>query len=235
MPYAVVGMVRCALTLALALAAFGSVAQAQGDAGDDLTDDELIRWAAREVGRADGRSLGEHPPLPPFSYLSSGTPGGFRGVGPDRVMGRLLAELAGGAFGVLLGGGAGTLLVWAAIEGDANPDLMFIAAGTGTVLGALGVTAGVTLAAHLTGGRGNFGHAFLGQMLGSAAALPLVVLGVNRDAPLAAVLAAGLLPLAGAMLGYEIGHAEKSSGIYLMAFVAPSEGGGSAGVAGSLP
>ena len=49
-----------------------------------------------------------------------------------------------------------------------------------TVLGALSVTAGVTLAAHLTGGRGNFGHAFLGQILGGDSALPFVVLALDH-------------------------------------------------------
>lgn len=235
MPYAVAGMLRCLLTLVLVFGAVAPVAQAQHEAGGELTDDELIRWAAREVGRADGRTLGAHPPVPPYLYLSSGEPGVFRGPSPDRVLGRLVAELAGGALGVFVGGGVGTMLVWAAIEGDANPDTMAIAMGAGTVLGALGLTAGVTLAAELTGGRGNFGHAFLGQMLGSAAALPLIVYGLRNDAPIAALIAGGLLPIAGAMLGYEIGHSERSSGPSISPFVTPSQSGASAGVAGSLP
>ncbi len=228
-------MLRCVLTIVFLLGALGPIAPALAqDRGDELTDEQLIRWAAREVGRADGLTLGLHPPVPPVGYLSGGG-GVIRGIGPDRVMGRILAELAGGALGVLVGGGAGTLLVWAAIEGDANPDMMMIAVGTGTVLGALGLTAGVTLAADLTGGRGNFGHAFLGQIIGSAAALPLVVFGQKNDAPVAALLAAGLLPLAGAMLGYEMGHSERASGSQVGAFVTPSEGGATAGVAGALP
>ena len=43
---------------------------------------------------------------------------------------------------VIAGGGAGTLLIWAAVEGDANPDFMVLAVGTGAVLASLGVTAG---------------------------------------------------------------------------------------------
>jgi hypothetical protein len=147
---------------------------------------------------------------------------------------RLLAELGGGALGVIVGGGLGALLVWAAAEARANPDWMLLAAGTGTAMGAFAVTGGVVMAADAVGGRGNFGDAFIGQLVGSVAALPFVTLGMANDAPAVALVSAGLLPLCGAVLGYEIGHANRSSWRQL-AYVTPTRGGAVAGVAGHMP
>ena len=115
-----------------------------------------------------------------------------------------------------------------------TPTWLMIAAGSGTVAGALSVTAGVTLAAHLTNGRGNFGHAFLGQMIGGAVAVPFVVLALDQDALPAALVAAGLLPLAGAVLGYEVGHANGGGSLPVMVGVAPLPDGALASVRGAL-
>ena len=234
MTYAGSAMLRCVLGIAFVLGGLSPIAHAQ-EADGELGDEELIRWAAREVGRADGWTMGERPPVPPDSYLEIGALGGIPDVGTEHDVARLLSELTGGALGLMVAGGAGALWVWAAIEGAADPDWMALAVGTATIFGSLGLTAGVTLAADLTGGHGNFGHAFLGQLLASAAALPLVALGFANDAPAAALVAGGLLPLAGALLGYEVGHSERASGTSAMAYLAPSNGGAQAGVAGSLP
>jgi len=206
-------------------------------ADPDVSDSEVIRWAARELSRADGRAVARRPPVPPDPYLGHG-PRPAAEVSPAVDDGiRLLAELGGGTLGVLLGGGAGALLVWAAVEADANPDWMMMAGAAGGVLGAFGVTAGVTLAADATGGRANFGHAFIGQAIGSVAAVPFVVLGLSNDAPAAAFVAAGLLPVAGAVLGYELAHGLATAGDGgdpVVAWVAPIRDGAMGGVAGEL-
>ena len=94
------------------------------------------------------------------------------------------------------------------------------------LLGQFGVTSGVTLAADQLRGRANFGHAFLGQLIGSIAALPFVIIGLTYDALAASMLAAGVLPLAGAMLGYELGHGSHSGeGTAPQAFLVPTVGG----------
>ncbi len=202
---------------------------------DELSDEELIRWAAREIGSRDGRSFGQYPPVPPDGYLtSSSQPHPFPGESNAQAGLRLLAELGGGSLGLLLGGGAGTLLIWAALEGRAHPTVVAIAFGAGTILGSLALTAGVTLAADLMGGHGNFGYAFIGQVVGAVAALPLVVLGQANDALGLSLLAAGILPLAGALLGYEIGHSDHAFANGASAYLAPIEGGAVAGVAGPL-
>jgi hypothetical protein len=175
--------------------------------------------------------------VPPDRYLEHGPgPVAVMPGAPDDAV-RLLAEIGGGALGVLLGGGAGTLLIWGALEADANPDVMMLAGAGGGILAALGVTSGVTLAADLTGGRANFGHAFIGQAIGSAAAVPFVVLGLTNDAPAAALVAAGLIPLAGAILGYELAHGLAGGGDGgdpVVAWVAPTRDGAMGGVAGEL-
>jgi hypothetical protein len=210
-------------------------------ADPEVSDLDVIRWAARDVGRSEGRPPSARPPVPPDPYLHDPAHSGAEVVLPgedERTVARLLAELGGGALGVLVGGGAGTLIIWAALESGANPDFVVIAVAGGTVLGSLALTAGVTLAADLTGGRGNFGHAFLGQIVGGVAALPFVVLGFQEGAPAAALVAVGLLPLAGAILGYELGHASGSGTVptvQALAFLTPIEGGALVGVSGTLP
>lgn len=228
-----------ALASLVALVPAGARAQAEEpdaleDEAGDPSDEELVRWAAREIARADGRRAGERPPVPPDAYLAVGATPDVQLL-EDRLELRLLAELGLGLGGILLGGGAGALLVWAASESNADPTWMAIAIGSATVLGALGVTAGVTLGAELTGGRGNFGHAFLGQVIGAVLALPLVAIGLANDALPLALVAAGVLPLAGAILGYEVGHGERAGGGSPQAFVAPTRTGAIATVAGSLP
>lgn len=206
----------------------------------DVSDRELIRWASRELARADGRAPGERPPIPPDEYLRRSRRGGGVAL-PDRTerdVVRLLAELGLGALGAGLGGGAGALLIWAVMESRANPSWVALSVMGGTMLGAVGLTTGVTLGAHLAGGRGNWGQAFLGQLIGSAAALPLVVLALDNDALAAGLVAAGVLPLAGAVLGYEIGHGDAESGTSrppVVAYAVPTRGGALGGVAGSLP
>jgi len=239
------------LGLLLALLAAAPVARAQdvevievpeapAAAPADAVDDEaLIRWASRSIAlwRAEPVTEGRrHPPVPPDEYLeygAAGPPVRLPGtVGRDA--GRLLAELGAGALGVLVGGGAGTLLIWAAEQGGAEDDWLAIAVGAGVLLGSLGVTGGVTLGADLAGGHGNFGHAFMGMAIGAAASLPLVVIGMDNDALPLTLVALGVLPLAGAVLGYEIGHGEHALSGGPVAFVAPTRGGALAGVAGSV-
>ena len=229
-------MARLLAALLLVTVPAGAAAQdLDAPSRDEPSDEELIRWASHEVGRVDGRSLGERPPVPPDAYLAQGGPHDLHLVGEDdRLALRLLAEVGGGLVGVLAGGGIGALVIWAAAESNADPTWLAIAVGTGAVLGSLGVTGGVTLAADLCGGRGNFGHAFLGEVIGAVAALPLVVLAFANDALPLALVAAGVLPLAGAMLGYEVGHADRVSAGGPIAFVTPTPSGALATVAGPL-
>lgn len=228
--------------LALALLAAPAAAHAQEEVSGDFTpadpevsDSDVIRWASRELGRADGRPVGRRPPVPPDGYLARGAHGDVILAGDvNGDVGRVLAEVGGGLLGALVGGGVGALVIWAAFEENLSPTWLMIVAGSGTVLGALSVTAGVTLAAHLTNGRGNFGHAFLGQMIGGAAALPFVVLALESDALPIALVAAGLLPLAGAVLGYEVGHANGGGSLPVMVGVMPLPDGALASVRGTL-
>ncbi|MEQ9075904.1 MAG: hypothetical protein RLP09_18750 [Sandaracinaceae bacterium] len=228
--------------LALALLAAPALADAQEEVSGDfiradpeVSDSDVIRWASREMGRVEGRPVGRHPPVPPDRYLARGTDGDVILAGDvNGDVGRILAELGGGLLGAVVGGGVGALAIWAAFEENASPTWLMIAAGSGTVAGALSVTAGVTLAAHLTNGRGNFGHAFLGQMIGGAVAVPFVVLALDQDALPAALVAAGLLPLAGAVLGYEVGHANGGGSLPVMVGVAPLPDGALASVRGAL-
>ena len=200
------------------------------------SDDDVARWAATEVGRRHGRAVGGRPPLPPDGYLegpdSDGPPLQLR-LEPAQDLVRVLSELGMGALGVALGGGAGALLVWATSEGGGEPTWLVVSVGAAAMLGAVGVTAGVTLAGHLTSGHGNFGHAFLGQIVGAAAALPLVVVGQANDLLALSLAAAGLLPLAGAVIGYELGHADD--GLAGIVRLTPTMGGALATVAGQLP
>lgn len=188
-----------------------------------LNDDALIRWAVSEL-RVHRGEPNEAPraALAPAEE-NTGAPAIARVDRSDAV--RVLAEIGGGTVGFAIGGGLGILLLWAADQANASPDWMLIAGGVGTVLGALGVTTGVVLAAESVGGRGNFGHAFLGQAIGSLVALPIVVLGLQNDAPELSIVAAGILPLAGAVLAYEISHGDQGA----VAFVGPT------GIAGTIP
>lgn len=203
--------------------------------GDDaISDVELIRWASNEVREHEGRPPAPAlAPVPPDGYLGTGVDGPLALPNEsERDALRLLAELGGGTLGVLIGGGLGTLIVWGAAQADANPQWMMVAWTAGAALGAFGVTTGVVLAGEASGGRGNYGHAFIGQLIGGVAALPLVTIGLAEDAPALAVVAAGLLPLAGAVLGYEMSHAETGSGPTIV--VAPTQGGAALGVAGVM-
>jgi hypothetical protein len=192
----------------------------------DVSEDALIRWASNEVRVYEGRPRSpERVPIVPDAYLTNG---GAREPMPNTLeedITRVLAEISGGAIGYLIGGGIGAALIWGAHEANANPDWMMVSVAAGAVLGAMGITGGVLLAGDLTGGQGNFGHAFLGQALGSLLALPLVVLGLENDMPELAFVAAGVLPLAGAVLAYEVAHGEQGSRIVL----------GPTGIAGTIP
>ncbi len=206
----------------------------------ELSDTELIRWAANEVRIYEGRPPAPpRPPVPPDSYLGTGTDGPLAlpdQSGRDAL--RVLAEVGGGALGVLVGEGLATLIVWGAMEEHASTEWMMVAVGAGATLGAFGITTGVFLAGDATGGRGSFGDAFIGQLIGSAVAVPLVTLGVDNDAPVLSFVSAAVLPLAGAILGYEISHANSESAAAAprqIAFLSPTYGGAIAGVRGELP
>ncbi len=200
-----------------------------------VSDAELIRWASNEVREHDGRPLTPpRAPVPPDGYVGTGVDGPV--VLPhqaDRDALRLIAEVGGGAIGVLVGGGAGALLVWGALEAEANPDWMLAAMAAGTMLGAVGVTTGVFLAGDALGGGGNYGHTFIGQLIGAVASLPLVTIGLAEGAPAVAIVSAGILPLAGAVLAYERSSANRG-GPAPGGSVTPLQGGALGGVAGVM-
>lgn len=207
---------------------------------DDISDADVIRWASREVGREDGRAVGEHPPIPPDEYLrrSRNGPQPIFEADPAGDVLRVLAETGMGTLIGGAGGALGGLLIWAMFETGADGRWTAIAVAAGASAGALSITSGVTLGGELTGGRGNFGQAFLGQLIGAAVALPLVVLALDQDLLPAAIAAAGTLPLVGAVLGYEIGHADAQTSRVsepVVAYAAPLRGGALGGVAGRLP
>ena len=201
---------------------------------DAISDDELLRWASNEVRVHEGRPiLPPRPPIPPASYTMGAEGPVVLPHEGERDAVRLLAELGGGAVGVLVGGGVAALVVWGAVEARANPDWMMVAVGTGATIGAFAVTGGVVIAGEAAGGRGTFGDAFIGQLVGSVAALPLVTLGMAEDALAISIVSASLLPLCGAILGYEISHANRSTTRQL-AYVSPMPGGAMVGAAGAF-
>jgi hypothetical protein len=65
-----------------------------------------------------------------------------------------------------------------------------------------GMPAGVTLAGHLLGGNGGYGWSLAGLLGGALLALPLAAL-TQRAAAFQGTIAV-VLPLAGAVLGYEV-------------------------------
>lgn len=69
-------------------------------------------------------------------------------------------------------------------------------------LGAFGVPAGVTLAGSLAGGNGGYGWSVLGEFGGVLLAIPIALLSERR--PGFAVAAAIVLPIAGAVVGFEV-------------------------------
>jgi hypothetical protein len=208
-------------------------------AARDVGDDELLRWASNEVRIYEGRPLAPpRPPGPPDSYFGTGADGVL--TLPDqsaRDATRVLAELGGGALGALVGGGLATLMVWGAMEERASTEWMMVAVGAGAALTTVGVTGGVVLAGDAAGGHGNIGDTFIGELIGSAVAVPLITIGIDNDAPVLAFVAAGVLPLAGAILGYELSHAnsESAAAPRQIAFLSPTYGGAVAGVRGTLP
>ncbi|MGE0788472.1 MAG: hypothetical protein AB7S26_22545 [Sandaracinaceae bacterium] len=211
------------------------------DAEDGISDQELVRWASREVGREEGRPIGERPPIPPDQYLAEShhLSTQYAVVAPiEQDLLRVFAELGLGALGLGIGGGTGALLILGADQAGGDPTWTVLAAMGAVMLGSVALTSGVTLGADLTHGRGNFGHAFLGMLAGAAAAIPLVVLGMDEHVLEAALVAAGVLPLAGAVLGYEIGHADTEGGTdrpTLSVLAAPTPTGATLAVLGSLP
>jgi hypothetical protein len=197
-------------------------------------EDQLLRWASNEVRIHEGREARPpRAPLPPTDYMLTSRTGPVELVGEgDRDALRVLAESGMGALGVALGGGIGALIVWGAMEGGANPDGQLIAMFAAAATGMLGVTSGVVLAGDLMEGRGNFGHAFVGQAIGVVLALPLVVLGMENDLLALPIVGLSVLPLAGAILAYEIAHADADAP---MVYVSPIEQGAMGGVAGTMP
>lgn len=203
-------------------------------ADEVISDDALIRWASNEVRLHEGRAPSPSGvPIPPASYAGVDGPTALPNEGERDGM-RLLAEVGGGALGVLTGGGVAALIIFGALEAGAQPEWMMVAGAGGTVIASFAITAGVVLAGNAVNGRGSFGDAFIGQLVGSLAALPFITAGVLGDAPAVALVAGGLLPLCGAILGYEISHANRSvPGTF--AFVHPTPGGALAGLAGPIP
>lgn len=232
--------------LGLVLVLFASapaLAQGEDDAAvpeppsagsEPVSDAELIRWAAREVRIHEGRRAERHPPIPPDGYVGASVdrPGAALDGATDDLL-RVLAEVGVGSLGLLLGAGVGGLLVWSAHELDADPIWTMVAVGAGSTIAAFGVTLGVVLGGEAVDGRGNFGHAFIGQLMGSALTLPFVTLAMAEDRPELAVLAVALFPLAGAILGYELSHASRDGGLRLLSVVSPTPGGVVLGLAGA--
>jgi hypothetical protein len=201
---------------------------------DTISDVELVRWAANEVRIHEGRARTSQPPVPPDAYVGTGIVDPTA-IPPENDALRIVAEIGGGTLGLLIGAGLGGLVVWGAVESTTDPVWRMVAIGAASTAGAFGVTGGVVLAAEATGGRGHFGHAFIGQLMGSAVALPLVMLGLANDLPAISAVAIGILPLAGAMFGYEISHVNREGAVRQVAFVTPTpDGGAMVGVAGEV-
>lgn len=149
------------------------------------------------------------PPPPPLHYLeaSSGKPSPpFGGLvshprdepgqpHPSRSPSAVGYEILGGTIGYLAG-------LVPLITG--SPDLVLFTLP-------LGVSLGVFLAGAGAGGDGDFGAAFLGQIVGTLIAVPFMLAGVfcSRDCEAGIALgvsAAVVFPIGGAVVGYEMSN-----------------------------
>lgn len=205
--------------------------------GEEPTDDEVARWATQEL-REHGLAHGSPAttPVPPATYVENNAeapPATSHRAPSSHDEERILAEVGGGLAGALVGGGAGAFLMWALVDANADPHVLTgagIAAGT---LAAVAIAAGVALSADAAGGQGNFGYALIGQMIGALIAIPIAVLALDNDLIGAAMAATGILSVGGAIVAYEISHANAPlSGS--SAFIAPTRDGILVGAAGAM-
>jgi hypothetical protein len=175
--------------------------------------------------------------------LASADSAGSRG-GPAEAS--ATRALAGAAVG-LVGGVAGFALGFygtAALPFDIGRDDCVDACGVerlgwalvgGSVVGAVGLSFGSYAGAEWVGGDGSLAYTVLGGLGGSALALAAAIFETRNDT--SAPLVAGtvvLLPLAGAVLGYELSsdHRAASAGASVAIGVAPAPGGAGVGVSG---
>ncbi len=124
-----------------------------------------------------------------------------------------------GSFAGLLGGSVAVVAAGCTLSpqecpfdrGDSGDYVLFAAAAA-----VLALPGGVTIAGHLAGGDGGFGWSLLGTTAGLAVGIPsaALVLSVRRSGA-AGAIGAGLLvtvlPIAGAILGYELSTTSRPS------------------------
>ena len=124
-----------------------------------------------------------------------------------------------GSFAGLLGGSIAVVAAGCTLSpqecpfdrGDSGDYVLFAAAAA-----VLALPGGVTIAGHLAGGDGGFGWSMLGTTAGLAVGIPsaALVLSVRRSGT-AGAIGAGLLvtvlPIAGAILGYELSTTSRPS------------------------
>ena len=127
-------------------------------------------------------------------------------------------EILGG-FAGLLGGSIAVVAAGCPLSpqecpfdrGDSGDYVLFAAAAA-----VLALPGGVTVAGHLAGGDGGFGWSMLGTTAGLAVGIPsaALVLSVRRSGTAGAIGAGALLtllPIAGAILGYELSTTARRS------------------------
>ncbi len=123
----------------------------------------------------------------------------------DERAGRIAAEgggaLAGTVVGGLAGGGLGCLF-----DGGNDREWGCLAPGLiGAGIGAtVGIGAGVYLGGNLSGANGGLGWTILGESIGLAAAIATLVISELKPSPLLIGTLAYLMPVAGAIIGYEL-------------------------------
>lgn len=182
---------------------------------------------------AAGASWAQDPPRAPWMLPQEAPPARTSGAA------RAAFELVGAVAGVAAG--AGVALTAPCLVSP--PQCVFgrdarfeSLAGIAGALWLFALPAGVTVAGNLGGGRGGYGASLLGTSVGVGAAVPLAAwLGSKRGGgPAAAVAIAVVLPVLGAILGYELSWSDDAprrgrARARLLPDVSVGPGGGSVG------
>ncbi len=143
-------------------------------------------------------------PQPAASSASAGARVGYEILGG-------FAGLIGGSIAVVAAGCTLSPQECPFDRGDSGDYVLFAAAAA-----VLALPGGVTVAGHLAGGDGGFGWSMLGTTAGLAVGIPsaALVLSVRRSGTAGAIGAGALLtllPIAGAILGYELSTTARRS------------------------
>ncbi|XXF76787.1 hypothetical protein P2318_27575 [Myxococcaceae bacterium GXIMD 01537] len=187
---------------------------------EDAPPEEPPRWVTPESATEDVHLLPESP---------------FTSMG--RVSAELIGGAAGGAAGALLGGLSGLIAADSVSCGFTEcSEANLLVIGTVGLGLSVGAAAGVLGGGLVMDGQGSFLMALSGALLSEAIVGGFILAGIDGSE---SVLAFFLAPLVGAIAGYEISHflaleamKTEGSGITLSPLVSAAPGGGMLGLRG---